>query len=68
MRFQSFFMLMTDQPFFFASGHQRVGEGSNLGVRSVSVFSFVVVMMNQHHEPRAVAPLRVSLAILLVAD
>ena len=67
MRFQSFFMLITDQLFFFACGHQRVGERADFGLRSISVLALIVVVMHEHHQPRAVARLRV-LEHLFVVD
>ena len=58
MRFQSFFMLMTVQPFFFASA---ISASLNVPIcesRAVGELAHGVVMMHEHHQPRAAAGLR----------
>ena len=66
MRFQSFFMLITVQPFLFRLGHQRVAERADVRFRAVGKFALRIIVMHQHHQPRAAAGLRL-LQHLLVA-
>ena len=59
-RFQSFFMLMTVQPFDFASSYSACVNAPTLVSgkpvrRAVGVFALRVIVQHEHHQPGAVA-------------
>ncbi len=56
MRFQSFFMLMTTHPFFFASSYKVCGNVPDFGVRkslgrTICIFTRRIIVHHKYHEP-----------------
>ena len=56
-------MLITIQPLLFASAIQRLGKSADVSLRkaaagTIGVLAVRVIMMDEHHQARAVAGLR----------
>ena len=64
--FQSSFMLIDGPAVLLRLGHERVAERADLRLRAVGELAHCVVVMHQHHQPRAAAGLR-PLQHLLIA-